>query len=190
MKEETGKFLCPKCKTIVKVKTNDGYSILLYKSREEKGIKRWIFKKFKNNYYYWFGDIENCNYNTYENTKDCWEETGGLSEHELDIISKKRWICVNCKYESNTVKTFLNQISTVNLGENNQLKILEKELEEEKDKSKTLENEYKEEKNKTLALEEQIKEEKNKINILSEKINLIMDELKEIKTSIIALQNK
>ena len=168
-----GKFCCPKCKIPRSIipeyniyHINGDFS--LFRSRVKNDIKKWIFKYDD----FWIGNYNN----QYSSIKDCWEETGGFSEEELAILSKNKWKCINCDYVSNTFKTFIYQKQSVNAEEDNKLKLLEKELQEEK--------------NKTKLLEKEIQEEKNKNIILNEKINVIMNELKEIKGAVFEIQKK
>ena len=178
MKEEMGKFYCPKCTYYCRLKStiiNSNLPFFFYfRVREENGIKKWIFNISKSFDFEgkWFGG----RYNSFSSIKDCWEVTGGFSEDELDVLSGKNWECISCSYKSNTFKTFINQKQSVKSEENNQLKILEKELQEEKIK--------------TVKLENEIKEEKNKNIILNETIKSVMNELKEIKAAVFTIQNK
>ena len=65
MKEEMGKFFCPKCNRPVKILLSGiGGEISLFRTREKNGIKKWIFKSYSN----WIGDV----YSEYKNIKDCW----------------------------------------------------------------------------------------------------------------------
>ena len=155
MKEEMGKFFCPKCNKTIIIFFNENflpYYCSLFRMREKNGINKYIFKNRDN----WIGDI----YNKYSNIKDCWDETGGFSEQELDYLSNKKWGCSICKFTSNSFKTFIFQRQSISSEENNKLEKLENE----------------------------IQEEKNKNILLNEKLNLIMTELKEIKASL--LENK
>ena len=80
------------------------------------------------------------------------------------------------------MSTFLYQVETVNSKENKQLKKLEKEILEEKNKNIALNEKM------NLILKE-IQEEKSKNIALNEKINLIMNDLKEIKSKICETKN-
>ena len=80
-------------------------------------------------------------------------------------------------------KSFLFQVEIINPEENNSLKMLEKEIQEEKIKSKMLEKDLQEEKIKSQMLE------KENI-ILNEKINSIINELKEIKSVVFEIKDK
>ena len=144
MKEEKGKFYCPKCQRSTKIFCD--YVLTLFRTREEKGKeKRWIFKSDDS---LWRGSY----YDRYTSIKDCWEETGGFTEEEIKKWADK-WQCYECKYESNSLFTFTSKKEIISSEENNRIKQLEKEIEEEKSKNTSL----------------------------NEKINTIMKELSEIK---------
>ena len=120
-------------------------------------------------------------YSSYKSINDFWEETGGFSEKEIEFIRSSEYPskCENCITVINNFKSFLFQVEYINPEENNTLKMLEKEIREEKIKSKMFEKDLQEEKIKSQLLEEKIQEEKNKNIILTEKINSIMNELEE-----------
>ena len=120
-------------------------------------------------------------YSSYKSIKDFWEETRGFSEKEIESLRDSKYPskCEEYKYVINNFKSFLFQVEYINPEENNTLKMLEKEIREEKIKSKMFEKDLQEEKIKSQLLEEKIQEEKNKNIILTEKINSIMNELKE-----------
>ena len=164
MKEEMGKFFCLKCNRPVRIYLSGLDDITLFRTREKNGIKKWIFKRTNG---YWSGDFVN----QYKNIKDCWEETGGFSEKEIESIGagKAPSQCKSCKSVINNFKSFLYQVEIINPEENNYLKMLEKDLQEEKIKTQMLEKEN---------------------NILSEKINSIMSELKEIKSAVLEIKDK
>ena len=171
MKEEFGKFFCKKCNMLTLLKTyiNDDETYFdLFRMRDENGIKKWIFKYN----YRWYGD----RYNKYNNFKECWEETGGFLEEELDILTKKRYQCYYCNYKPNSFKELLYEKHIVKSEENNKFNMIEKQINDEKTK--------------TMKLQNELQEEKNKNFLLNEKINLIMNELKEIKAAINVNQNK
>ena len=77
---------------------------------------------------------------------------GGFTEQEIKKWEDK-WLCDKCGYESNSLFTFISKKEIINSEENNRIKQLEKEIEEEKSKNTSL----------------------------NEKINTIMKELSEIK---------
>ena len=188
MKEEFGKFFCKKCNRLTLLETyinDDKTSFNLFRMRDENGIKKWIFKNTIYNYC-WYGD----RYNKYNNFKECWEETGGFLEEELDTLTQKTYQCYYCNYKPNSFKEFLYEKLIFKSEENNKFNMIEKEINDEKTKTMKLQNELQEEKNKTMKLESELKEEKNKNFLLNEKINLIMNELKEIKAAINVNQNK
>ena len=171
MEEEIGKFFCPKCNEQAKISFgNRLLDVRLFRTRTKNGIKKWIFKSG----WTWCGDLY-CRYN---NMKDCWEETGGFSEKELNTIigNKNSFKCERCKYITKDLKTLFFQVEFINSEENNSLKLLEQEIQEEKIKSQILEKE--------------IQEEKNKNIILNETINSIMSELKEIKAALFEIKDK
>ena len=185
MKEEMGKFFCPKCKSPVKIFLSGiGHDITLFRTREKNGIKKWIFKSYN----HWKGDFSS----EYQSIKDCWEETGGFSEKEIESLRNSEYPnkCEKCNTVINNFKSLLFQVEIINPEENNTLKMLEKEIQEEKIKSKMLEKDLQEEKIKSQLLEKEIQEEKNKNIILTEKINSIMNELKEIKSTVLEIKDK
>ena len=145
MKEEIGKFYCPKCQRNTRI-YNNCYALTLFRTREEKGKeKRWIFKSVDSS---WRGSY----YDQYTSIKDCWEETGGFTEEEIRKWENK-CKCLGCNYESNSLFTFMSKKEIINSEENNKIKQLEKEIEEEKSRN----------------------------TFLNEKISAIMKELSEIK---------
>ena len=173
-----GKFFCPKCNWSVRITLSGiGGQISLFRTREKNGIKKWIFKSYSN----WIGDV----YSKYNNIKDCWEETGGFSEKEIESSSNSKYPskCCECESVMKNFKSFLFQVEIINPEENNSLKMLEKEIQEEKIKSKMLEKDLQEEKIKSQMLE------KENI-ILNEKINSIINELKEIKSVVFEIKDK
>ena len=148
----------------------------LFRAREENGKKKWIFKFCEYSFgkidiTYWIGDITE----KYKNYKECWEETGGFSAKELECFPESTFTCNKCKYQSNSLIPFLcQQEKFTTEEENNKIKFLEKAFEEEKNKNKIEKKEIQD----------------DKILILNEKINLIMNDLKEIKTAVNDIKNK
>ena len=186
MKEDIGKFICPKCNKMTSVIYNqDTYvKISLFRAREENGKKKWIFKFYEysfateDNIIYWIGDITE----KYKNYKECWEETGGFSTKELKCYPDSTFTCKKCKYQSDNLIPFLCQQEKFTTEEEiNKLTLLENKI-------KILEKAFEEEKNKNKIEKKEISEDK--IFILNEKINLIMNDLKEIKTAVNDIKNK
>ena len=105
-------------------------------------------------------------------------------------MTEKIYECYYCNYKPNSFKELLYEKHIVKSEENNKFNMIEKEINDEKTKTMKLQNELQEEKNKTMKLESELKEEKNKNFLLNEKINLIMNELKEIKAAVNVNQNK
>ena len=145
-----GKLFCPKCQINTRVYGNGyhNYYLTLFRTREEKGKeKKWIFKDEIT----WVGDYFN---RSYKSIKDCWEETGGLTEEEIRKWAKSwKWKCHLCDYESDSLFTFISKKENIISEENNRIKQLEKEIEVEKSKN----------------------------TFLNDRINIIMKELNEIK---------
>ena len=95
MEEKMGKFFCPKCNRPVKLKRSPKLdSLILFRSREEDNIKKFIFKVYSACSIGWIGDF----FNYYSKIEDCWKETGGFTEQEIDCMSKDLWECCSCKY--------------------------------------------------------------------------------------------
>ena len=110
MKEEFGKFKCPKCRYSYVV---NGY--IEWQSREKNGIKKWIFKKKSGEYI--SGVLELDDYADvddiwlYTDPEKCWT-TGGSTTENWNILEKK-WKCNNnCKFSSNRFLVFIPYIAT------------------------------------------------------------------------------
>ena len=109
MKEEFGKFKCPKCRYSYIV---NGY--IEWQSREKNGIKNGYSKKKEGEYI--SGVLELGCYTDdddiwlYYEPDKCWK-TGGSTTENWNIL-EKNWKCnnKNCKFSSNTFLNFIPNI--------------------------------------------------------------------------------